>query len=259
METSGHEEVLRRQFAIQARHYAATMKFRPSENVVPMIELAAPKSSDRVLDVACGMGFVALRFAPHARAVLGVDLTPEMVDLAKKFAAEKKVPNVEYLVGNAEDLKFPDASFEIVSCRFSFHHFGNPEKALREMKRVLAPGGRIALYDFLANADPAKAKFHNEIESSRDPSHVRVCTVDEFRGFFRACGLEEHGRVVTMVKQEFEAWMALVVAGEETKAKTRRLFERAALGDRAGLGVRVRDGKITFSHTAVCRLLMPRG
>jgi SAM-dependent methyltransferase len=258
MDLRAHQELLRRQFAVQAKAHPRTVRYRRVENVVPMIELARPGPSDRMLDVASGWGFVCLAFAPHVKSAVGVDLTPEMVELARKVAAERQVANVEYSVGEAEDLRFGPGSFEIVSCRFTFHHFGDPERALFEMKRVLTPDGRIVLYDCLASSDERKAKVHNAIELARDPSHVRMYTDREFHAFFRKCGLEPRGRIVTLMKRHFEHWMDFVDADATTRRRVKRMLEDTADGNRAGLGVRTRGGELTFTHTCVAWLLTPK-
>jgi ubiquinone/menaquinone biosynthesis C-methylase UbiE len=258
MDTVQHTELLRKQFAVQARVYPRTAQYRHLESVVPMIELGRPDLSDRLIDVASGWGFVALAFAPLVKSVVGVDLTPEMVDLAQKLAAERGVANVEYQTGEVEDLRFGPASFEIATCRFTFHHFGDPKKALREMKRVLTPDGRVVLYDYLASSDEKKAKRLNEIESARDPSHVQTYSDPEFHRLFRACGLEVKGRIVTLMKRHFLHWMSFVDASDGVVKKTRKLLEDSMEGNKAGLGIRERQGDLSFTHTCVAWLLRPQ-
>ena len=72
------------------------------------------------------------------RSVIGVDLTPEMVDLATKLAKERGFPNVDCRRGDAEELPFETGRFDLVTCRAAFDHLASPEKALSEMKRVVA-------------------------------------------------------------------------------------------------------------------------
>jgi SAM-dependent methyltransferase len=259
MDLKAHKDLLRKQFAIQARVHPRTVQFRRTENVTPMIELSKPQASDRLLDAATGWGFVALTFAPLVQSVVGVDLTPEMVALARKVAADRGVKNVEYVEGDAEDLTFGSGSFEIVTSRFTYHHFGDPEKALFEMKRVLVPDGRIVLYDYLASSDEKKAKRHNDIELARDPSHVRTYSDREFHGHFKRCGLEVKGKIITLMKRHFSHWMAFVDPSEAVLKRTRKLMEETIDGNKAGLGIRDRDGELGFTHTCVAWLLVPKG
>lgn len=251
------KERIREHYAAQARINPKSARARHPENVVPMIELARPKSSDRALDLACGWGFVVLEFASRTSAVTGIDLTPEMVDLAKQVASERGVTNVAYAVGDAEALEVDPGAFNIITCRFSFHHFPQPGKALEGMKRALAPGGRIVLYDFVASADPEKAALHNEIERLRDPCHVKVYTSDEYAALFRAAGLRETARVTTLWKRDFDRWMAQIGSDDALRAKVRKMMIDAEGHDRAGLGVRDWGDSLSFSHNCVAWRLEP--
>ena len=259
MDSKAHKELLRRQFAAQARLFRDTFKYHHSENVMPLIELARPTAHDRLLDVACGWGFADLEFSSRVKSAVGVDLTPEMVELAKKVASERGVTNVEYRVGDAEDLEFGAGSFEIVTCRLTFHHFGDPERALFEMKRVLTPEGRIVLYDFIASSDEKKARRHNEIEVARDPSHVKMYTLKEFQAFFKKCGLKDRGKVTTLMKRDYESWMDFIERDDARRKKVTTMLADTENGNKAGLGVRVRKGKLTFTHTCAAWLLTPKG
>ena len=258
MDIKAHKDLLKKQFAAQARVHAKTVQYRRTENVAPMIDLAKPGPSDRMVDIATGWGFVPLAFAPLVKSVTGVDLTPEMVALARGVAADRGVKNVEYVEGDAEDLNFGPASFEIATSRFTFHHFAGPEKALREMKRVLTPGGRIVLYDTLASADESKSRRHNEIELARDASHVKMYSDREFQALFKKCGLEVKGKITTLMRRHFNHWMAFVDPGDAVLKKTRKLMEESMEGNKAALGIRERGGELSFTHTCVVWLLAPK-
>jgi ubiquinone/menaquinone biosynthesis C-methylase UbiE len=104
------------------------------------------KPGDRVLDLACGTG---LNF-PHLRElvgergqVVGVDLTPAMLDLARKMIATKGWKNVEVREADAANLPFPDASFDKVIVSFALNIIPEYQRAVEEVQRVLIPGGRF--------------------------------------------------------------------------------------------------------------------
>lgn len=114
------------------------------------------QAGQRVLDVACGTGILAREIASRIGAagrVVGVDPNPGMVAVAKKLAAA-----IEWREGVAESLPFPDHSFDAVVSQFGLMFFTDRRQALREMLRVLAPGGRlgVAVWDSLDN-NPAYA------------------------------------------------------------------------------------------------------
>ncbi len=137
-----------------------------------LVDAAGPRASDVSLDVACGPGSVVVAFARRLRRAEGLDATEAMLAEARKLAAAKRVENVAWHRGDIYALPFADAAFDIVSCRFAFHHLQEPARAFAEMIRVCRVGGRIVLCDAVASDDPAKAAAFNAMERHRDPSTV---------------------------------------------------------------------------------------
>ncbi len=113
-----------------------------------MLELAAVRPGERVLDVACGTGLVTLPVArqvePGGR-VTGIDLSERMVAEASSAAGVEGVKNVEFARMDAEELELADGSFDVALSGLGILYCPDPLKALREMHRVLVPGGRIAV------------------------------------------------------------------------------------------------------------------
>ncbi|MGI0149996.1 MAG: class I SAM-dependent methyltransferase, partial [Thermoplasmata archaeon] len=107
-----------------------------------------PKVRERCLDIATGPGEPAMSIArmvgPEGR-VTGIDLSEKMVRLATRRAKERRIPNVEFRVMDAEKMDFPDEAFDLITSRFGFQIFTNPEGVAREARRVLAPRGRIGV------------------------------------------------------------------------------------------------------------------
>lgn len=113
-----------------------------------MMAWASLEPGKRVLDIACGTGLVSLAAAravgPDAQ-VLGVDLSGRMVSSAVRCAEQMNLSNCSFARMDAETLNLPDASFDVVLCALGLMYMPDPEKALREMRRVLKPAGRISL------------------------------------------------------------------------------------------------------------------
>lgn len=108
------------------------------------VELAGVKGTDEVLDVACGTGDFARTFAAARPArVVGSDFSAGMLS----FAAQRPAP-VEWCRADALGLPFADASFDVVSCAFGVRNFQNLDAGLREMRRILRPGGRACILEF---------------------------------------------------------------------------------------------------------------
>ena len=108
-----------------------------------LVRFAGIRPGDRLLDVACGTGVVALTAARLGAKVTGLDLTPELIAHARENAALMEV-EAQFQEGDAEALPFGDASFDVVLSQFGHMFAPRPEVVVREMLRVLKPGGRIA-------------------------------------------------------------------------------------------------------------------
>src|SRR5262245_65157586 len=156
-----------------------------------IVEAASPLPDDTVLDVACGPGLVVCAFAPHVRQATGIDLTPAMLEEARKAIAQRRLRNVTLDRGDVYALPYDDGSFSIVLARYAFHHLLDPFAALREIARVCASGGRILVADAYAPEDPTQAAEYNRIERLRDPSHVRALSLPELASLFSRCGLSQ--------------------------------------------------------------------
>ena len=202
-----------------------------------LIDAAGVEVGDRVLDVACGTG-VAVRAAAKASGsdalVTGLDLSAGMLQVARQLS-----PGVEWLAGDADTLSFPDASFNRVVCQFGLMFFADPVRALKEMRRVCSPGGRVAVavwndlahnpgfsdkVDVLerlagaAAADALRAPFclgdRETLMRHASDARLNAVSIDVCSGNARFNSIAE------FVDTELEAW--LPVMGVELDAATKR-------------------------------------
>jgi len=106
----------------------------------------APDSFNRLMDVGCGQGrvFALLQQAFSPKQIVGVDIDPRLLERAAQSARECGCP-VELKRGSVTRLDLPDASIDVIFCHQLIHHVANQEGALRELHRVLAPGGMLLL------------------------------------------------------------------------------------------------------------------
>ena len=112
-----------------------------------LLEYARPRRGERVLDLACATGIVARRVAPLVApdgSVTGVDISPAMLAVARDRAAREGL-SIEWREGDATRLDLPDDEFDLVVCQQGLQFFPDPLASLREMARVLSPGGRVVL------------------------------------------------------------------------------------------------------------------
>ncbi len=159
-----------------------------------MLSLSGP---ERVLDVGCGPGNFTRGFARAAGGglVLGLDASRTMLARA---AAETTADNVAYLRGDAADLPFGDASFDAVCCFAALYLIDHPMRALEEIVRVLAPGGRIAL---LSSCNRGLLSAQATTPVIRGLTGVRMFDRDELTWALRAHGLEGIEQRVTGLAQ----------------------------------------------------------
>ncbi|MFZ0699782.1 MAG: methyltransferase domain-containing protein [Thermoplasmata archaeon] len=113
-----------------------------------LVARLAPQSGERILDMGTGPGEPAITIARHVGAsghVTGIDLSENMVTIAQRVAHARGVNNVDFRTMDCSDLKFPDETYDAIVSSFGFQIFTDPEKAAKEARRVLRPGGRIAV------------------------------------------------------------------------------------------------------------------
>lgn len=240
-------KIIQREFTKQAEAFSRSREMREKGGLEILPRLAAVKRSHRVLDLACGPGFVALEFAKHGPEVIGVDLTAAMLKKAREMARRENLRNVTFRRANVNRLPFADESFDLVVTRASFHHFSQPDCVLGEMVRVVKRGGRILISDNTSSDETAKRRLHNRIEKLRDPSHAKLLPVRAWRKLFRDAGLQVVKEKLLVQQRNAEDWMKLSQTPSHVRRKIRRLFIQSMRGDKTGQNVRLVNGQIVFN------------
>jgi demethylmenaquinone methyltransferase/2-methoxy-6-polyprenyl-1,4-benzoquinol methylase len=116
-----------------------------------VIELAAVQSGNRALDLCCGTGDLALALARRGAEVTGLDFSPAMLEIAearRQRNFKSQISNLKFMAGDALQIPFPDASFDIVTVGYGLRNLTSWEKGLDEMHRVAKPGARLVVLDF---------------------------------------------------------------------------------------------------------------
>jgi ubiquinone/menaquinone biosynthesis C-methylase UbiE len=180
-----------------ARWYTATTrKSMPDFRALARRVAAELARESRVIEVAPGPGFFAIELSRLGNfQITGLDISSTFVDIARRNAAEAGV-TIDFRRGNASKMPFETDSFDFLLCRAAFKNFSEPVEAVREMNRVLKPGGRLLLIDL--RRDASREDINREVDGmklSRTSAVItkltfrfmllkRAYTPDEFEGMF---------------------------------------------------------------------------
>lgn len=228
-----------------------------------VLDAAGVSVGDGVLDVACGTGVLAREAAVRVGAggsVAGVDPGRGMLAVAKELA-----PHIEWRAGTAESLPYPDRLFDAVCCQFGFMFFTDRSLALREMIRVLRPGGKlaVAVWDSLENSEayPVEVELLERLAGVAAANALRAPFVlgnkDALAAMFEDSGVESvavatHNgtarfpSIRTMVEADLRGWLPVmgVLLKEE---QIQEILEEA---ENALAGYVSDDGQVVFNSPA---------
>jgi ubiquinone/menaquinone biosynthesis C-methylase UbiE len=241
-----HQQSILDQFTRQAIPFSTAASIKDEIALKLLIDASGAGPDDTVLDVACGGGIVVCGFARVAKHATGIDLTPAMLEGARRLQAEKGLTNVTWKLGDVLPLPFPDASFSIVTSRFAFHHFLDPAAVLGEMTRVCTPGGKVVVAD--SAPPPDKADAFNAMEKLRDPSHTRAMPLAELQSLFTRHGLPMPRHTPYRLESDLESLLKRSFPNPGDDDKIRALFRRSVEDDSLGINARREGDLIVYGY-----------
>ena len=237
---------VRDSFKNVAANYSKSTFHTSSARLQEVLDLARPKPGDLALDVATGTGNTAFALAPYVRRVVGLDVTREMLNEARRIAAEKEFKNTDWVIGDAEHLPFQDDTFDIYVVRAAPHHFPDIDRFIAEAFRVLKPDRDASFID-CAPPLPARDVLH-EVETRRDPSHVLSLTVEEWVTRLERAGFQVEVAQARELDWNYEEWMNNMAVAPELAAELARVID-ASLGEaRTQLHPEWREGKLWHAY-----------
>jgi len=242
-----HLDAIDAEFTRQAATFAESATLRADDVTKRVAAALGDLSGERVLDVACGPGIMTGPLASKAASVVGLDFTAEPL----RLAAAKAPADLQagFVRGLAEGAPFPSETFGGAVIRLALHHFENPAAILREVRRVLVPGGRLVVLDILTTPETAQARLHNAIERLRDPSHATFCSEAAMRSMIRGSGFDITAVETWPKPRRFSDWAEVVNAPKRTAALKVLLEHLARAKESAGIGLREQDGELWFTYT----------
>ncbi|WP_139541162.1 class I SAM-dependent methyltransferase [Klebsiella spallanzanii] len=208
MTTRSHHDNVEKQFGSQASAYLTSAVHASGRDLQRLAERLADFPLAHVLDMGCGAGHASFAAAGQVTKVTAYDLSSQMLDVVAQAAKDKGFANIATQQGYAESLPFTDASFDVVISRYSAHHWHDVGQALREVKRVLKPGGVMIIMDVMSPGHPVRDVWLQTVEALRDTSHVRNYSSGEWLAMASEAGLVINHLLTDRLPLEFSSWVA---------------------------------------------------
>lgn len=203
---AGNQNEVRKNFGKRASAYRYSSTHGNPVDLQRMIRLLNPSPDAAALDVATGGGHTAITLAGYVRKVVAVDITPEMLAEAEDASRQRGIDNIEFQAADVHNLNFPGGQFDIVASRFAPHHFSDIKRALREMCRVLKPGGKLYILDCSVVDGDEPEKEINRIEFLRDSSHQYSYSPRLWKRLLDGLPLKTEHAVLYQTRYELPQW-----------------------------------------------------
>ena len=194
-------------FNRQASQYAISVPHSSGDSLRILTEWAALDRYDIALDIATGPGFTAFAIAPYSQTVIASDIAEGMLTQARKIATDRNIQNIRFETIDAQNIPYPDASLDLITCRTAPHHFPDIPQFLSEVYRTLKPNGTFLLCDTTTSEDPELAHWHQRAEALRDPSHNNAPSPSKWRNLLTQSGFQITHEQATQVNMTFYDWV----------------------------------------------------
>jgi SAM-dependent methyltransferase len=208
-----------------ANRYDSTWATSTRQFIGPLLDAAKVSAKMSILDLGCGPGYVSAAAAERGATPIGLDFSKEMIGIAQKMFL-----TIEFREGDAQNLSFPDKTFDRVIANFTLLHLANPERAMSEAARVLKPGGRfgfttwakISENPFVKLVDDAiQAHANLDVDLPPGPPFYLFENDEEFRKALERAGFDGASMIFKTHTIEWKVPSARFIFDAETKAGVR--------------------------------------
>lgn len=222
------------------------------ERIRHLLNFAKLPTDYRILDIGTGIGLLPLILSEDgAKQTVGIDISPEMLELAEYLRlslGSDAAARVTFRLAPAHALPFREESFDAVTCRLVLNHVRRPERIIREIVRVLQPGGVLVLAELLGVDNPVKRATQNAIEERRNAAHVAARGTEQYNKLLADAGLQVEAKEVISFERELDEWLAIYHADRAEAAVVREMIEAGMETDAAGINARRHSGALVFDQ-----------
>ena len=214
----------RNTFSRCAHRYLVSKDHQSGPDLETIRQVASQQFPEVTVDVATGAGHALRAAGPYSGFTAALDLTLEMLRVARKHLTGAGLTNVRFIQSSADEMPLADRSVSLLTCRIAPHHFPSLKGFLMEVARVLAPEGQCVLVDSIVPGEAEFDRFLNGIERLRDPSHVRSHTLEQWLESFEAVGLEISSVQLLEREHSFLPWAGRTGLDEDGIAAVEKRF-----------------------------------
>ena len=234
------------QFNNQAKFYSSSKTFSAGESLNILSNLFNKKKFESGLDIGTGAGFAAFELSKSCQKVEATDISEGMINEAKKIMKERKINNLNFNICSAEELKYSDKEFDIVTCRTAAHHFLDVEKFCSEVHRVLKDEGEFIIVDTITSDQIKLNNWHQEVELIRDKSHIKNLSLIEWKSILKISKFSFLDIIQSRVTMNLNDWMERSGTSDKDKKILKDKFQNSNEKIKRFFGIKILNNDISF-------------
>ena len=234
------------QFNNQAKFYSSSKTFSTGESLDILSNLFNKKKFKSGLDIGTGAGFAAFELSKSCEKVEATDISEGMINEAKKIMKERKINNLNFNICSAEELKYSDKEFDIVTCRTAAHHFLDVEKFCSEVHRVLKDEGEFIIVDTITSDQIKLNNWHQEVELIRDKSHIKNLSLIEWKNILKISKFSFLDIIQSRVTMNLNDWMERSGTSDKDKKILKDKFQNSDEKIKSFFGIKILNNDISF-------------